>query len=151
MKHKIRKVEQTDLELVYELIKKLLIELGEEAGSLGYITIDTIRGLLQSGRTSVLLAIDDNEKALGFATLTETQAIYAGGNYGVIDEMYIEPEYRSKQVGKALIDAVKDIGKQKGWNRIDVTAPTEKRWERTVQFYEREGFIFTGPKMKFEL
>ena len=151
MKHTIRKAELADLELVYELIKKLLIELGEEASSLGYITTDTINKLMQNNTTTVLLAVDENDNALGFATLTETQAIYAGGNYGVIDEMYVEPEYRNLQLGKALIDAIKEIGKEKGWNRIDVTAPTEKRWERTVQFYEREGFKFTGPKLKFEI
>ncbi len=151
MKHKIRKAEQTDLELIYELIKKLLIELGEEASSLSYITTDTIRQLMQSSRTSVLLAVNENNNVLGYVTLTETQAIYAGGSYGVIDEMYIEPEFRNKEIGKSLINAIKDIGNQKGWKRIDVTAPTEKRWERTVKFYEREGFIFTGPKLKLEL
>ncbi len=151
MKHTIRKAKEADLDLVYELIKKLLIELGEEASSLSYITKDMISQLMQNNRTTVLLSIDENDNALGFATLTETQAIYAGGNYGVIDEMYVDPEFRSLKVGNALIAAIKEIGKQKDWNRIDVTAPTEKRWERTVKFYEREGFRFTGPKLKFEL
>jgi hypothetical protein len=32
-----------------------------------------------------------------------------------------------------------------------VTAPESARWSRSQGFYEREGFRFTGPKLKFLL
>ncbi len=65
--------------------------------------------------------------------------------------MYTDPEIRSSGVGAALIDAAKDYGRARGWERIDVTAPESDGWERTRQFYERNGFAFTGPKLKFVL
>jgi GNAT superfamily N-acetyltransferase len=102
-------------------------------------------------RFTAFLAKNDNGDNIGIVTLVESFAIYAGGNYGVIDEMYVVPEHRSQGVGKLLIKAAKEYGRQKGWFRIDVTAPTEERWQRTVKFYEREGFVFTGPKLKFVL
>jgi GNAT superfamily N-acetyltransferase len=59
------------------------------------------------------------------------------------------PSHRSVGVGRLLLDAVKAYGRERGWSRIDVTAPESPRWDRTRRFYEREGFTFTGPKLKF--
>jgi GNAT superfamily N-acetyltransferase len=64
--------------------------------------------------------------------------------------MYVDPEFRSAGVGKMLIDAVKEFSRAKNWLRIDVTAPPEQQWTRTVRFYEKQGFVFTGPKMRFK-
>ncbi len=84
-------------------------------------------------------------------TLSMAFAIYANGEYGVIDEMYVDPRYRSAGVGALLVQSAAEIGKRKGWNRIDVTAPESERWDRTRHFYEKLGFVFTGPKLKLLL
>ena len=87
-------------------------------------------------------------EAVGILTVTETFAIYAGGRYGVIDEMYVDPGHRSAGVGRGLLEAAKELGRVRGWRRIDVTAPPGDAWGRTVRFYEGHGFVFTGPKMR---
>jgi len=104
-----------------------------------------------SSRFTAFIARNENDLPVGVITLSECFAIYAGGNYGIIDELYIVPEYRSKKIGQRLLETVKDHARQKGWKRIDVTAPAGDKWARTVRFYEREGFVFTGPKLKFHL
>jgi GNAT superfamily N-acetyltransferase len=85
------------------------------------------------------------------ATLSIAFALYANGNYGIINEMYVVPEQRSEGVGALLIEAIKSYGLQQGWHRIDVTAPESDRWIRTKLFYENLGFVFTGPKLKLHL
>lgn len=132
---------------------RLLCELGEEADDLGRLNKPKVlEGWRAAGeRFQVFAATDDSGAVLGLLTLSETFAIYANGNYGVIDEMYVVPEHRSTGVGKMLLNAVKEYGRRRGWSRIDVTAPESVRWDRTRQFYEREGFAFTGPKLKFVL
>ena len=65
--------------------------------------------------------------------------------------MYIKPDFRSNKIGARMIEVLIGIGTEKKWKRIDVTAPTEERWKRTVTFYENSGFSFTGPKMKLIL
>ena len=65
--------------------------------------------------------------------------------------MFVAPSYRSQGVGAALVRAAQQIAKEKGWKRIDVTAPESERWERTRRFYEKLGFVFTGPKLKLLL
>ena len=102
-------------------------------------------------RFNVFIATNESREVVGIMTAMETFAIYAGGNYGVIDEMYVAPNYRSQGIGKKLISALKEFAGQRKWQRIDVTAPPEKRWKKTIDFYEREGFVFTGPKMRLKL
>lgn len=138
---------------VFDWVMRLLTELGEEGEELGRLDEEKVlRAWRERGEHfQVFAAKNSAGEILGMLTLNETFAIYANGNYGVIDEMYVAPEYRSAGVGGQLIAAVKAFGKQKGWTRIDVTAPEAERWERTRHFYEQHGFVFTGPKLKFIL
>ena len=132
------------------LLEALYTELGEERASLSFLTETLIGQMTDSGQTVIYLAMDQ-EEAVGLMTLTESQAIYAGGKFGIIDEMYVLPSFRSSAIGQAMIDLAKGIGMEKGWKRIDVTAPTDKRWQRTVDFYRKNGFEHTGPKLKLQL
>lgn len=146
----IEKTKETELRLVTGLLKDLYLELGEEAESISFLDEKLIRQLQRSGRTEIYL-IKTIKQLCGVITLTESQAIYSGGIYGVIDEMYVLPSFRSQKIGSAVIAEVKKIAIRKNWKRIDVTAPTEEKWRRTVAFYESCGFVFTGPKLKYKL
>ena len=42
----------------------------------------------------------NSNKPIAILTLTETISIYAGGKYASIDELYVLPDYRNKQIGK---------------------------------------------------
>lgn len=99
---------------------------------------------------STLLAMNDDGEAVGVLTLVESLALYAGGRIGVINELYVVPPYRSEGVGKILLDAAKELAEERGWQRLEVTTPGEQ-YEKTLQFYEREGFLPIGPRYKFEL
>ena len=140
-------------EKIIELVVKLLMEL--EGDSAEFEGIDRAKVLTDWSRNRekvhAFLAKTEDDRVVGISTLVETFAIYAGGSYGVIDEMYVDPEFRSAGVGKMLIDAVKEFGREKNWLRVDVTAPPEEQWKRTVRFYEKQGFVFAGPKLRFKL
>lgn len=65
--------------------------------------------------------------------------------------MYVKPHLRSNYIGNVIIENIKLIGKQRQWKRIDVTTPNEKKWKRTITFYEKCGFVFTGSKLKLNI
>lgn len=153
MKISIDRLSHQDSEVVFDWVLRLLNELGEEGDELGTLASQKVLKDWQSfgDRFQVFIGRNESKEIVGILTLSETFAIYANGNYGVIDEMYVAPQYRSHGIGALLVDAAKEFGRGKGWTRIDVTAPESERWERTRRFYEKQGFAFTGPKLKFLL
>jgi GNAT superfamily N-acetyltransferase len=153
MKIKFERLTIDDADSVFDWVMRLLIELGDEGDELGSLDREKVLSQWQQtgDRFNAFVARNEDGKILGVLTLVEPFAIYANGNYGIVNEMYVSPEYRSSGVGELLIDAAKEFGRKKGWARIDVTAPESERWERSQRFYEKQGFVFTWPKLKFLL
>jgi GNAT superfamily N-acetyltransferase len=81
-------------------------------------------------------------------TVAQSIAIYSLGKFGIINELYVLPEYRSCGIGKLLLDEVVKLAKSKAWKRIEVGAPNQEKWQRTIDFYIKEGFIEIGPRLK---
>lgn len=98
---------------------------------------------------STLLALDKDDDVVGIMTVVECLSISAGGKYGVINELYVTPEYRSEGVGKMLLDEVKELAENRGWKRLELTTPGDE-FSKTLHFYEREGFYKIGPRYKFD-
>jgi GNAT superfamily N-acetyltransferase len=152
-RYAVRAARPGERRLVLDLVERLLAELGEEGEETGLLPK---RALLaawarRGPAVAAYLAFDASGRAIGVATLSESWAAYAGGAYGILNEMYVAPEHRSRQVGAALIGAVRAHGRRRGWRRIDVAAPESPRWDRSRRFYEDLGFVFTGPKLKLLL
>jgi GNAT superfamily N-acetyltransferase len=157
---------------VLALIEALLAELGDEGQEFTQIDRDKVeRDLAQemaataepnSGRFLALLARDESGVAIGVLTISTGFAIYAGGEYGVIDEMYVRPEYRSLGIGRQLVEAALDIARQRGWFRLDVTGPVgaggdssadcraaaKTAADSALRFYRRLGFEPTGQRLR---
>lgn len=83
-------------------------------------------------------------KTVGFVTVYEGYALYAEGAFGTMAELYVQPQFRSRGIGKMLIQAVKDFGDERGWKRLEVTTPPLPQFDATLAFYEREGFEISG-------
>lgn len=96
---------------------------------------------------STLFTVDDDGDPAGVITVVESLSLYAGGYIGVINELYVMPDYRSEGVGKMLLDAVKDLAEEREWKRLELTTPGEE-YEKTLRFYEREGFDRIGPRYR---
>ncbi len=108
---------------------------------------------LEAGRSWVWLAREPaHDGVIGFVAAYEGHALYAEGPFGVISELFVRPAYRSQRVGEALVRAVRTFGVQRGWTRIEVMTPPLPQFDRTVEFYGKQGFVVTGGrKMKVAL
>lgn len=141
-----------DRAAVIALVERLLAELEEKPEEFaGLDRLRVQRGLDAAGERFTAFLARAGGREIGVLTLTEHFAIYAGGTYGVIDELYVAPEHRASGVGGRLLAAAAAHGSARGWRRLDVTAPPGAAWERTVRFYESRGFVFTGPKLRLAL
>lgn len=146
----IRPAVPEDAKGIAMLINNLFKEIDHRMPDFGESQIENLYKNELKERLIIFLAEDENKNCSGVITVTEGVALYTKGRFGVINELYILPEYRSEGLGKLLIEEVKKNARKKGWTRIEVTTPDRSHWKRTVDFYEREGFIEIGPRLKFE-
>lgn len=140
--------------MVGELLNEIMRATGNQAFHFSLDeTTARLRAFLEQGKYHVLVARDATDgNAVGFLTLCESFALYAEGAYGTIPELYVRPELRSQHVGQQLIQAARAFGHARQWKRLEVTTPQLPQFDRTLAFYEREGFsVAGGRKLKMAL
>ena len=113
-------------------------------------TTARLKDFLNRDKYFVFVARNSNERAVGFVALYESYALYAEGCFGTMPELYVRPEYRSKHVGCGLVSQARSFASR--WKRLEVTTPPLPQFDKTLAFYEREGFaIAGGHKLKLTL
>jgi GNAT superfamily N-acetyltransferase len=138
-----------DSQALAVMVGELLDEIMSATGSYAFNfnleeTTVRLKGFLEQGRYFVLMARNGAGAESGFVALYESYALYAEGVYGTVPELYVRPEYRSLGIGRRLVAGVKAYGAQRGWTRIEVTTPPLPQFDRTLAFYERQGFAVSG-------
>ncbi|HEY8906099.1 MAG TPA: GNAT family N-acetyltransferase [Rhodoferax sp.] len=88
------------------------------------------------------------DRPVGVIVLNECAAIYAGGVFGEISELYVLPEFGNLDIGAALLAAADKLAAEKKWSVLEVGAPSLPRWQSTVDFYLNNGFSVIGPRME---
>lgn len=132
--------------MVGELLQEISDSIGVELFQYDLqASIERARHLMKKDIYQAFLARDENTgEEVGCITLTEAHALYAGGRFGIIPEMYVKPAYRCEGIGEALIRQAKALGTERGWTRLETTTPPLPEFERTLRFYEWQGFAITG-------
>ena len=65
-----------------------------------------------------IIAESDN-KFLGFAHFRSMPSPLESCEIGFLDDLYVLPQFRGNKIGLSLIEAVREIGKNKGWPYIN--------------------------------
>ncbi len=148
---KIKKAKTEDASILTLMVVSLLSELSGEVLEQEKYNDLCVKLLNRSDFFTGFLAFNEFDHCIGILTVTETCSIYAGGCFGVIQELYVLPEYRSMNIGHELIKEVVSFAESRAWRRIEVGAPDRDKWVRTIKFYEKEGFEEIGPRLKLVL
>jgi GNAT superfamily N-acetyltransferase len=83
------------------------------------------------------IARDDADQAMGFATLFWTWETNTGGRIGVMNDLFVAPEWRGQGAADALIGACRERCQRRGALRLEwVTAPDNLRAQAV---YDRVG------------
>ncbi|MES9901686.1 MAG: GNAT family N-acetyltransferase [Sedimenticola sp.] len=115
------------------------------------LAVSLCQSYVSSGLYSVIAAFDE-DKIIGFSALCESRSLYAEGTFGIVQEFYVMPNYRSQEVGKELIKEIVNFAKNEKWKRLELCTPPLPEFDRTVAFYQANGFEITGGhKMKFTI
>jgi len=131
--------------LVGELLSEIMNTIGVAAFNFNLQeTTERLATYLANGEYFVFVARSDGGKPIAFVALNECHALYAEGAFGTIPELYVRPEYRTRKLGMRLVNEAKAFGAARGWKRLEVTTPPLPQFDRTLEFYEREGFAIAG-------
>jgi GNAT superfamily N-acetyltransferase len=154
--YSIRRAILEDSKLLSELICELLHDFNIKSGSnfnIDKTKIESVcKELLPRENFGGFIAMDDlTEQAVGMITIAQATAIYNGGDFGVITELYVDRNLRSKGIGKLLIDSALEFAGNKNWGKVEVGAPDKNQWPRTIDFYIKNGFEEKGPKLRINI
>jgi len=150
---KISLIDKSKAEQVAKLAVCLTNEIIERTG-VKYFNVDSslaiklCQDFIAQGHYHVIAA-QDGDTLVGFGALCESRSLYAEGCFGILQEFYVLPDYRSQGIGKALLEEIAQFAKQQDWRRLELCTPPVPEFEATVAFYQTNGFEITGGyKMK---
>ena len=136
-----------DAMTVARFVHALLAELSRgEAATIDEVFEITSRVISEADVIAVIACLDG--QPVGAMTLNECTAIYAGGKFGEISELYVDPNHRSHGIAKLLLNSAQSEAVARGWKRIEVGAPGQPDWQRTLNFYLQNGFDEVGPRLR---
>jgi len=131
--------------LVGELLAEIMHAIDVQAFNFNLQeTAARLETYLANGTYVVFVARPASGDPVGFVTLCECHALYAEGAFGTIPELYVRPAYRTRRLGMRLVSEARAYGTAQGWKRLEVTTPPLPQFDRTLAFYEREGFSVAG-------
>lgn len=143
-----QKAEPKDSEVIGVLVVALTTEISEKTHSQHFdidlkSTIQRCHELINDGHYAAIIGRHEGN-AIAVVTMSETYALYAGGKIGVIQEFYVSPEYRASGVGAMLIEQVRGYGRNHHWSCIELCTPPIPEFERTLNFYQKNGLNAVG-------
>jgi GNAT superfamily N-acetyltransferase len=94
------------------------------------------KGITKERHYAIVAEVDG--KSVGFLFLSPKRYTYRKVKMIELDILAILPEYRSRGIGKSLLDAAKRWAKDNGCQAIYVSSYFKN--ERAINFYTREGF-----------
>ncbi len=80
-------------------------------------------------------------------------ALHVPGRYGTVQDLWVDPAWRSRAIGRDLLEALFALAREQGIPRIEVGLPQDSfaAIEATRSFYLANGFAPLGPRMRWLL
>ncbi|TDF92987.1 GNAT family N-acetyltransferase [Paenibacillus piri] len=129
----IREAERSDKNQLWELYR-MLVPNSKKMNVLEE-QIDRIR----SDPNNFLFVFDDGSAILGTVTLNICiQALHGTRPYGVVENIIVHENHRSKSIGQQLLQYVEEYCRSINCHRIMLLSNSTR--ERAHQFFEREGY-----------
>jgi GNAT superfamily N-acetyltransferase len=145
----VRGAEPGDVAAVAVAVEALLTELGGRRPSRPALEADAQALVADPSQGSVLVA-DGDGVVVGVLAASWIRAIHVPGRYLVVEDLWVDPEWRSAGVGAGLMDALVAVAREQGAVRLEVGLPRESfaAIAKTEAFYSATGFEHLGPRMR---
>ena len=135
-----------DRNAVVLLVGSLLVELGGTPPPPDALA--PVYDRLIAGGAAGFVAVGENaSNIVAVCTVSYLDAMRTRGRYAIIQEMFVEPEYRSTGVGMDVLKFALDYAVANGCQTVELGTPYHG--ERQIQFYRRAGFTEVGARLRW--
>ena len=145
----IRAATGEDAPAVAAAVEALLIELGGERPSAAALR-EAARTLAEDPGAGSLLVAECDGAIVGVCATSWQYALHVPGRYGTIQDLWVDPAWRSRALGRELILALVREAAEAGVPRLEVGLPQTSfaQLPATERFYRENGFVPLGPRMR---
>ncbi len=145
----VRAAEPGDVAAVAVAVAALLSELGGSRPSRSALEGEA-RALIEDPSQGSVLVADGDGGIVGVLAASWIRAIHVPGRYLVVEDLWVDPEWRGAGVGAGLMDGLVAAASEQGAARLEVGLPRESfaAIARTEAFYGANGFERLGPRMR---
>jgi GNAT superfamily N-acetyltransferase len=146
---KIREATHDDVPEVVTGVRELLVELGGKPLATPVLA-ETAHALIEDGNSGVVLIAEQAGEVVGILGVSWQIAMRIPGRYGVIQELWVKPEFRYMTIGADLLGALVELARKQGVERVEVGLPSERypALSATEAFYTNNGFTQIGIRMR---
>lgn len=146
---RVREADASDAAAAASGIAELLVELGGEGPSPVALE-EATRSLIEDPGAGVLLVAEADGRLIGVLAASWQFAVHVPGHYGTIQDLWVHPEWRSKAIGRDLMEAFCAVARRHGAKRVEVGLPRDDfpNLRATEAFYLGNGFVSLGPRMR---
>jgi GNAT superfamily N-acetyltransferase len=90
---------------------------------------------------------------VGVLAASWQHALHVPGRYGTVQDLWVDSAWRSRAIGRDLLEALFALAREQGIPRIEVGLPQDSfaAIEATRSFYLANGFAPLGPRMRWLL
>lgn len=147
---RVREAGADDVAAFAAAVEALLDELGGRKPSPAELRGEVEALLADREGGSLLVAEDESGEVVGVLSASWQRAIHVPGVYATIQDLWVDPKWRSRKVGAGLVEGMASLCRERDVARIEVGLPRETfaAIAATRGFYERNGFAHLGPRMR---
>jgi branched-chain amino acid aminotransferase len=146
---RVRPAGHGDVGAVAVAVRELLLELGGAPSGLAAMEA-AARALIDAPTAGAVLVAEGRDGLVGVLGASWQTAIHVPGDYALIQDLWVHPRWRSRAVGRGLLEALFELAASRGLMRVEVGLPRESfaRFAATEAFYLGSGFTPNGPRMR---
>ncbi|RWU07764.1 GNAT family N-acetyltransferase [Pedobacter chitinilyticus] len=145
-KIEIKRIDQNEANLVVGLFNQYRIFYGKFS-DLG-MAKDFIDARLENNESVIFVALDENNP-VGFTQLYPKYSSVRLVKNWILNDLFVNPEYRKQGIGEALIKTVMDFAKGQGAVYVQLETAVDNFTAQSL--YEQIGFVKQGPDEEFLL
>lgn len=149
---RVRAATLDDVPAAAHAVGELLDELGGKRPSAAELEGEA-RALVEDPALGALLVAEAGGEVVGVLAASTVRAMHVPGPYVVIQDLWVDPSWRSRTIGADLLAAIAELARERGMPRLEVGLPQETfaGIRATEAFYLGNGFASLGIRMRRRL